>query len=383
MIAAEKTDPDLDRLVRELVVDARAAPGAVIAVSVGQRRALGAAGKLTRSAAGAPVTAKTPWDLASVTKPFLAAAVARLCRRGALSFDTPLATLLPEARGTASGNVSIELLLAHRAGLAAHLPLFDVLRAKRPFERAPALRQAAEARRAECRGAAPSGGFAPLYSDLGYLLVGEALERAAGIPLDEIVWREVCEPLGLDVGSARVWRARDARAFSEVAPTEVVAWRGGSLRGVVHDENAWAFAGHGSAGHAGLFGTAGSVCTFGEALLSALAGERDDWLRTAELQPLVRIRPGGSLRAGFDGKSAGASAAGARAGPGTFGHLGFTGTSLWCDPEASLVSVVLSNRVCPSRDDVRFRAVRPRLQDALYSWAGKSHKTMQNFPGPR
>jgi CubicO group peptidase (beta-lactamase class C family) len=76
------------------------------------------------------------------------------------------------------------------------------------------------------------------------------------------------------------------------------------------------------------------------------------------------------LRAGFDGKSGVASAAGETASPETFGHLGFTGTSFWCDPVAERVTVLLSNRVCPSRDNTRIRAVRPRIHDALFTWDG-------------
>jgi CubicO group peptidase (beta-lactamase class C family) len=217
----------------------------------------------------------------------------------------------------------------------------------------------------------PERGFPPVYSDLGFLLAGAAIERQLRAPLDELIEREVTAPLGLDVGSVRQWLVRD-RSFPErVAPTEHVAWRGGTVSAVVHDENAWALSGHGSAGHAGLFGTAASVLGFGQALLGAYLGRRSDWLSASDLEPFVRPRPGGSLRAGFDGKSAQGSAAGSAAGPRTFGHLGFTGTSLWCDPDQRIVSVLLSNRVCPSREDVRLRAVRPGVQDALYAIAAR------------
>jgi CubicO group peptidase (beta-lactamase class C family) len=139
------------------------------------------------------------------------------------------------------------------------------------------------------------------------------------------------------------------------------------VHGAVHDENAWALAGHGLAGQAGLFGTAEAVARLGCAVVDAAAG-RSSWLDARAIEPLVASRPGGSLRAGFDGKSGPASAAGRLASPETYGHLGFTGTSLWCDPVSERVTVLLSNRVCPSRDNVKIRALRPRVHDALFAW---------------
>jgi CubicO group peptidase (beta-lactamase class C family) len=108
-----------------------------------------------------------------------------------------------------------------------------------------------------------------------------------------------------------------------------------------------------------------AVLGFGAALLAALAG-RSDWLTRRSLESLVRPRPGGTLRAGFDGKSASASSAGSWPGGQTFGHLGFTGTSLWCDPEAGIATVLLTNRVHPTRDNPRIRAARPVVHDALF-----------------
>jgi CubicO group peptidase (beta-lactamase class C family) len=140
---------------------------------------------------------------------------------------------------------------------------------------------------------------------------------------------------------------------------------------VVHDENAWALAGHGLAGQAGLFGVAESVARFGAAMLDALAGRRLDWLTPPEVLPLVRRRPGGSLRAGFDGKSGTLSAAGELSSSEVFGHLGFTGTSLWCDPVAETVTVLLSNRVCPTRENQKIREIRPGVHDALFRYAGQ------------
>lgn len=365
---------ELDQLAAKLSRGRRAAPAASVALAVRRRErwvvSVGAAGR-PELGADVEVTPDTLFDLASLTKPFVAATLVRLARRGALSLTQPLCELLDEARGTPSARVSLELLLAHRAGLEAHRDLFAPLRRQQPFDRSAALCEAAGARRKDCAGTPPAEGFPPLYSDLGYALAGAAAEQALAASLDGLVERETAEPLGLWAGSAGRWLAADRHFVARTASTEQVAWRGGTLRGLVHDENAWALAGHGLAGQAGLFATAEAVARFGAAVLDGLAGRAESWLTGPEVLWLVRERPGGTLRAGFDGKSPGASAAGKRAGPRTFGHLGFTGTSFWCDPDADAVTVLLSNRVHPTRHATGIREARPALHDALLELAAR------------
>jgi CubicO group peptidase (beta-lactamase class C family) len=356
------------------VVQRGAAPSAAVATALRRNGAFEVVSGHT--AAVPPPPGHPVFDLASVTKPFVAVTAARAMRRGAFRATDPLGRFLPELAASPSGSLPFIAFLAHRAGLEAHRPLFAPLVEGRPVERPAFLAEAASARRAECADGVPSNvaarsetqeqGFPPLYSDLGYLLVGAALERVSGVALDTLVDQEVSGPLGLEVRSARLWRSA-ARDFDDrVQPTETVAFRGGEIRGVTHDENAWAFAGHGLAGHAGLFGTAEAVARFGVVILDALAGRLDSFLTPAEIRPLVAPRPDGSLRAGFDGKSGPSSAAGRLASDETFGHLGFTGTSLWCDPVAERVTVLLSNRVCPTRENLAIRELRPEIQELLY-----------------
>jgi serine-type D-Ala-D-Ala carboxypeptidase len=358
--------------IADLVVRKGVAPAAAVAVASRRNGAFqvvtGVAAPLEgRSPSAAPARAPI-FDLASVTKPFVAVTAARLARRFALELDAPLERFLPELGDTPSARLPLLAFLAHRAGLDAHRTLFAPLVSGLPVERALFIAEAAAARRTTCPGDAPTEGFPPLYSDLGYLLVGAALERVEGAPLDALVEREVSGPLGLDARSSRLW-LEGTRDFAErVVPTETVAFRGGEVRGVTHDENAWAFAGHGLAGHAGLFGTAEAVARFGAAVLDALAGRLGSFLTASEIAPLVAERAGGSLRAGFDGKSGPLSAAGSIASRATFGHLGFTGTSVWCDPTTERVTVLLSNRVCPTRDNVAIRALRPTVHDLLFSY---------------
>ncbi|NUP04549.1 MAG: beta-lactamase family protein [Polyangiaceae bacterium] len=359
--------------VASLVVERfGASPGAVVAASrrIGPEtvvRGVGAAGNLTYDATSAVVTPSTWFDLASVTKPFVAVTLARLQRRGVIDRSERLGDVVASLQATPAARMTLDLLAAHRSGLEAHQRLFAPLEQGLPFSAPDALVAAASALRPECSGTAPEEGFPPVYSDMGYLLLGKALEARCGRRLDAIVHDEVLAPLGiaLHAGSAHQLRAIDAAFDAHVAPTEVVPFRGGLVRGIVHDENAFAFVGDGLAGHAGLFGDAGAVLAFGEAILDALA-ERSDWLAPADLEPVLRRRPGGTHRAGFDGRGGETPSSGSRLGAETFGHLGFTGTSLWIDPEQAFVGVLLTNRVHPTREHIAIRAARPAAYDAMF-----------------
>ncbi|MFO0670565.1 MAG: serine hydrolase domain-containing protein, partial [Polyangiaceae bacterium] len=287
------------------------------------------------------------FDLASVTKPMVAVSLAE----SELARATPLREVLPEAQSTRSADVSLERLVSHRAGLEANLPLFVRIRDGQdsPALRATLLSEAADARRAGCEGAVPADGFPALYSDLGYVLAGVAMARALGaVDAGALVETRVAARLGLEqtLGTARSLTERGVRLADVVAPTEVVPWRGGVVRAEVHDENAWMLTGRGGSGHAGMFGTVGAVLAFGRHVLT----------REKALAWTHAPRPGGTLRAGFDGKSEEGSSAGVVLGPRAFGHLGFTGTSLWIDPDAGVVVALLTNRVHPTRENQALRA---------------------------
>jgi CubicO group peptidase (beta-lactamase class C family) len=324
-----------------------------------------------RSATGGAVD--TVFDLASLTKPMTALAIAR----AGIDPTTPIDALVPETRGTASEGVPLELFVAHRAGLEPHRDLYAPTARGDAIDVGPAFREAAAARRPDSIGRPPAGGFSPLYSDLGYVLSGAALARATGsTDAGDAIERGVLEPLGIAGRAGTVRGLRERRVVLPFAPTEDVPWRGGPVVGAVHDENAWALTGLGGSGHAGIFATIDAVLALGAAVLDAWAG-RPGIFDGAGLAWLVRERPGGTLRAGFDGKSAEGSSAGDRAGPASIGHLGFTGTSLWIDPDAQAVVVLLTNRVCPSRRNVAIRAARPVAHDVLWQYA---HAISKGYP---
>jgi serine-type D-Ala-D-Ala carboxypeptidase len=355
---------ELDSVAELVVRKLGAAPAAVCAAVRGERWGVGVSGTVGQH----PAMAETPFDLASITKSFVAVTAARLARQKALTLAEPLVEFLPELAHTPSARVPLDLFLAHRAGLEAHQRLFESAVEGRPISLAQGLVQAAQGRRKECLDSTcPPDGFPPVYSDMGFLLVGQALARRAGIELATLVRREVLTPLGIEdtVGSAAELASRMPHFADVVAPTEVVPWRGGVVRGIVHDENAMVLSGLGLSGHAGLFGDALSVMRFGEALLNAISAD-DGWLGPNDLKPLLRPRPGGSLLAGFDSRSEEKPSSGSRVSRATFGHLGFTGTSLWIDPKQAFVGVLLTNRVHPTRDHVAIREARPAAYDAMF-----------------
>jgi len=344
--------PELSRFLDEQVIAPGVAPAAVagvVRVDDHGRAAciVGAAGQANLDSV---------FDLASVTKPFVALTVARLVERSALSWDAHLSDLLPDVAGTRAAHETLEALLSHRAGLPPHVELFVDSWRGLPIDLRALLRQAADSSRAD-------GGRDALYSDLGYLLVGAGLAQLFALPLDELVTRELTGPLDIAVGSARMW-SREPTFVQSVVPTELQTGRAGLLRGQVHDDNSWALSGSGLSGHAGLFGALPALLDFGALVLEGYEG-RGAWGKSVPF--LSAPRAGGSLRLGFDGWSGPGSLAGKAASPRVFGHLGFTGTSFWCDPDQRAVTVLLTNRVHPRRDNPRIRGARLATQEFLWS----------------
>jgi serine-type D-Ala-D-Ala carboxypeptidase len=359
--------PFLHNLAHHIAADLCVAPCAVIAAAGrknnGWVQGIGCAGSLFPDGPLASTT--TVFDLASVTKPFTALTCLRLHHAGKLSLFQPLSELYPLLSSTPLAKTSLELLLAHRAGLDGHRPLYAPLLQNQPIDRNQALLTAAHALRSDCLSPLPAQGFPPEYSDLGYLLAGACLEHVTQTPLDTLISAEVSHFVGCHVHAAHQF----GPDTSHVAPTEFAEFRGGIVCGHVHDENAWALGNTSVCGHAGLFGTAQDILHLGIRLLEVLADQVPAWLDSQQLSMLLKPRPGGTLLAGFDGKSGTNSSAGTLFGPQTFGHLGFTGTSLWIDPEQQWVGVLLTNRVHPTRENQTIRSVRPLVYDAVARWA--------------
>ncbi len=351
----------VDALLDDAVLR-RVCPGGVLVVAdegrVVHRRAFGVRAWVDQTGAPAPpvaVTLETIYDVASLTKPLVTAAlVARLVEAGRLAFDTPACAFVPELRDP---RVRVRDLLAHAAGFPAWIPLWKQL-LDDPTPRETMLRLAASTPPESAPGARG------VYSDVGFILLGFVVERCAGARLDELARRALFEPLGLPCGFVDL--ARGDRP-APVAPTELDPRRG-LLSGEVHDENCHAAGG--ILGHAGLFATAEDVSQQAAAWVRSWHGERfpggfpPDIVREMWRPSGV---PGSVWRLGWEVPSAqpGVSHAGDRWPRDGVGHLGFTGTSLWIDPARRRWVVLLTNRVHPSRENQAIRQLRPAVHDEV------------------
>lgn len=340
----------LTRSVLDAGVAARAFPAATIEVG----RADGplwqdAIGALRYEADAPPTTLETVFDLASLTKVMATTSLAmRHVAAGRLGLEDRLADRLPGWHDSARASITIRHLLEHASGLPAHARLWEHTRGRAEYE--PKL------------AALPlesSPGTRSVYSDVGFMLLGFLIEDIGGAPLQV----QMDDLAGLlQLGTVRflppdAWRDR-------TAPTEFESWRNRLLVGEVHDENCSALGG--VAGHAGLFGTSGAVGTFARAVLGAIAGGDD----AAAPLPLMRqfatrtTVPGSSRALGWDTMLP-TSSCGTRLSSRAIGHTGYTGTSLWIDPEQDLYVALLTNRVYPTRANDALRAIRPRVHDAV------------------
>lgn len=307
------------------------------------------------------------FDLASVTKVMSTTALVLDTR---LPVDAPLTQFLPGAAARAS----LADLLFHRSGLPAFLPYFEQELLAHPalFEGPqPELRAAVRRSVLERVAATPQEravGAQSVYSDLGFILLGAALEASTGTPLDRLFTERIAAPLGLTAGFRRlssapplppVFAPTGPTRPREPAPGQEGMWsvpERPTAPCQVDDDNAWCL--DGVSGHAGLFGTALDVARFGQAILTGRWIPPTPWGRDST--------PGSTRAFGFDTPSAEGASCGQRFGKrGAIGHLGFTGTSLWIDLERKLVVAFLTNRVALGRANLRIRAFRPQLHDAV------------------
>lgn len=309
-----------------------------------------------RAAGSEPVGRSTFYDLASVTKPWLAMTALRLYQLGRFDLGEPIVRLVPEADGLGVAERTWEQVLSHRSGLDAWHAFYEEIdsRAGSDAVRGAVLESLLPRYDATRVGTA-------LYSDLGYILAGIAISRAGGAALEQLIAEQLATPLGLDEEVFFGARQADARWAERCAPTGWSAWRGRELTAEVHDDNCAALGG--VAGHAGMFGTARAVARFGASCVGAWHGRRGA-LEEEAIRFAIAERSGGSHRLGWDSKTATGSSAGDLIDPMSFGHLGFTGTSIWCDPRRQLVIVLLSNRVAVSDDNAAIREFRPAFHDA-------------------
>ncbi|GKQ33617.1 esterase [Streptomyces sp. A012304] len=299
------------------------------------------------ASARVPMTVDTPFDLASLTKLFTSVAAVQQIERGTLGIDARVGAYLPDFHAAAAHDITVRQLLTHTSGLRPELPLYDCAD---DAERLELLRAEAPARE--------PGVYA--YSDLNMLLLQHLLERLTGRALDVLVHDGITRPLGM---TSTTFGPCPGAAATEYQRRPWAKADRGMLRGVVHDENAWALGG--VAGHAGLFSTAGDLAVFCRTLLAG-GSYGPARILGPDFVELLLTPPGLGFAVDqpwFMGELAGRGAA---------GHTGFTGTSLVLDPTTDTFLVLLANTVHPRR---RAPDSRPRA-------AAASHLARAVIPTP-
>ena len=337
-------------------IDQRAFPGAAVAVTrQGKLIAHKGLGHFTYDAMSPAVTAETIYDLASVTKVIATTTACMiLYDRGVLNLDQPLVELLPGFAKSPTGEedarrkkITFRMLLAHSSGLPAYIKLFQTAHNKDELL-AQALRVPLTA----------NPGSRAEYSDIGFILLGQAMEKLSGEPLDQFCQREIFAKLGL----AHTCFDPQTDQKLTIPPTEDDrAFRHRLIQGEVNDENASVMGG--VAAHAGCFSTALDVSVFAQCVLQGGA----PLVKKEILEIFTRRQdsPAGTSRAlGWDTPSQ-PSQSGKYFSSRSYGHLGYTGTSLWIDPDRQLSVTLLTNRTWPDRSSQSIKQIRPAFHDAV------------------
>jgi CubicO group peptidase (beta-lactamase class C family) len=345
----------LDRAVAD-----RAFPGGVLAVGYQDVLTVHEFGRQTYDAKSPAVNVDTIYDAASLTKPVVTSTLLALqVEAGRIGLDLPVARYIPEWNDGPNPDwrktVTVRNLLTHSSGLPAHKDYFLGLKSKREFI-AAICREPLEY--------AP--GTKTVYSDLGFILLGEILERATGKRIDQLAHDEIFAPL--DMGNTMFNPPKNF--LGRIAPTENdTAFRKALVQGAVHDENAFAMGG--VAGHAGLFTTAGDLAVFCQMLLNGGIYGHHRLLARWTISQFTAAQPlaGNARTLGWMTPTPNSSS-GRYFSPRSFGHLGFTGTSIWIDPDRRLFVILLTNRVYPTRDNDKIAAVRPAVHDAVIESLG-------------
>ncbi len=358
----ERLRPVYDLLDRAVADDAF--PGGVVAIGWKDQLAVHPFGKLTRDGKSPPVRVDTMYDMASVTKVVVTTtSLMMLVQQKRLDLDARVSRYLPEFGAAARSDphpdwrarVTIRNLMLHDSGLPG---IRQFYKETKGYD--------AIIGRAMAEPLVHEPGTQVEYSDLGFELLGEIVQRLTGESLDVFAKERIFEPLGMQDSMFNPPRSLRSR----IAPTEFDAeYRKRLIVGEVHDENSWAMGG--VAGHAGLFSTAPDIAAFAQMMLNGGIYDYHRLLNRATIQQFTtRLDIGNSARAlGWD-VVVQPSSAGHDFSSQAFGHTGFTGTSIWIDSERDLFVVLLTNRVNPTRANEKIRQVRPALHDAVFQALG-------------
>ncbi len=360
---------EVDSLLAEAIRDG-AFPGACYAFGDAHEGVSGSVGRQTYFEDAPPVDEDTLWDLASVSKVVGTTTYAMMMlEQRRFELDQPVAEVLPELGRHDKQAITFRNLLLHDSGLVAFRPYYKRYRSPEAILEAIY----------DERLCYPTGSDS-VYSDLNMILLAQALELLSGISMDVFLEKQVFAPLGMQrtgynpglgnpncapTENVEPWRlelrsARGDRPVTQTPNVDQSLW----IQGEVHDPNTFALGG--VAGHAGLFSTIGDVSTFLQAMLRSQFVAKPD-----SVAEFTRRQCEKSTRGlGWDTKSSEGSSAGSRFGPRSFGHTGYTGTSVWADPDSGRFAVLLTNRVHPTSENIKIRDVRPAFHDAVWQVLG-------------
>ena len=337
-------------------------PGAVLLCAVNQKILIHQSFGMADIYAKRKMHKETLFDLASLTKPLATTmALARLIERNQIRMDQTIGSVLEEFRLSDKQDITIDMLLRHRSGLPAYREYYKQISTtggtprrslRRLLVQEPLVNQINE-----CQ----------VYSDLGFMILAWLIETVTGQRLDQFVSKHIYQPLGIDTLfyiPTNVPGLGGSKPPRQFAATQQCPWRKKLLVGEVDDDNAWAAGG--IEGHAGLFGDTGSVYRVCGEILNALQNNSSKILPPRIIHALVIKKDQNHMVAGFDTPSKENSSSGRYFSNRSIGHLGFTGTSFWIDPETSLIAVFLTNRVHPLRSNEKIKKFRPELHDLIY-----------------
>ncbi|MBW2323470.1 MAG: serine hydrolase [Deltaproteobacteria bacterium] len=331
------------------------------------------AGRLEYGDQASSVHWETIYDLASLTK-ILSTTILTMIflDQGRFDLQSPLKRLWPFFVPDDKKELTLFHLLSHTSGLPAWRPYFETLEQVPSEERR---KQAAELILEEPFEAEP--GTRSIYSDLNFILLGLILEEIGHARLDRLFDEHIARPLTLRQTGYRPLDQTGLSSTEEIAPTEDCPDRGGVLKGAVHDKNAYALSG--AAGHAGLFGTAGEVWRIMASLRASFRNDPGNHLVSTQTVKTfwkwTNDNPHITGALGFDRPAETDSAAGRYFSRASVGHLGFTGTSVWYDPDMDLTVILLTNRVHPSSANEAIKEFRPSIHDlAFKTIIGKNFK---------
>ena len=352
--------------ILEKAVAARAFPACSLAVTLcGELVGHKALGRFTYDTASPEVNTATLFDLASLTKVVATTAMAMiLYERGLLDLETPVTAIVPEfVQGDPRRReITLRVLLAHSSGLPAYEKFFLRAKTREDFLLAAFTTPLV---------AAP--GARTEYSDIGFIILGVVLERLADESLNAFCQREIFGPLGM---AHTAFNPAHALQDSIPPTADDLTFRRRIIQGEVQDENASVLGG--IAGHAGLFSTAEDLAIFAHAMLNG----GHPILRPETVQLFSRresMSKGTSRALGWDTPSA-PSQSGKYFSSRSFGHLGYTGTSLWIDPERQLSIALLTNRTWPDCQNQAIKQVRPAFHDAVVEALGVCRETPSAAP---